>query len=488
MKPRTIRSRLVVLTLAVLVCGSVHAKFYQMGTASGPKLILHLDFNTCQMRKEVVIRHLRAAAEYGYTAILWEIEDKVRWETCPECVHPDAFSKDEFKEILAEADRLGLEPIPLMQTFGHAEYVLNQTRYSTWREQVGNPTCYCVSRTEVREFQKRWLLEYLDLFGPKVRDFHLGGDEAHAFGSCRVCSKRNRFDLYVEHLNGLADVLRARGIRPGIWCDMVVKDGTQQDADKFPRDITIWFWDYYCGCKYKNLMPWADRLPMLLDRGFRVIFTPTTSCSWDSPFLPRYGDHSLNVDYAANVVRQKGLYGLAVSSWSVHLFPKFIQYPLWKFAAKRLRNPSGRVEEDLPADFNLLDRLTRWDRQLNEFDDRMGDFGMKWARPHPAGTALGRARAFNYDGLPTPERIHADTAKKRTALAEYEAVRERTPFSDAIVRGVKLVISHQEKIAELLETGKRPGDLPEEETRAYYGIEQTEFSAESASSLIWTSL
>ena len=84
-------------------------------------LVLHLDFNTIQMKKEAVVDCLREAAGMGYNAVLWEIENKVRWETCPECVDPEAFSKEEFKQMLAEADRLGLEPIPLMQTFGHAE-------------------------------------------------------------------------------------------------------------------------------------------------------------------------------------------------------------------------------------------------------------------------------------------------------------------------------------------------------------------------------
>lgn len=456
--------------------------------AEKPKLILHFDFNTCQMKKEAVIRHLHAAAEYGYNAILWEIEDKVQWETCPECVHVDAFTKAEFKEILSEAEKLGLEPIPLFQTFGHAEYVLNAARFAKWREQLGNPTCYCVSRSDVREFQKRWVREYLELFGDKVRDFHLGGDEARVFGTCPVCSKRNRYELYVEHLNEIADVLREKGIKPGIWCDMVVKDSTKEESALFPRDITVWFWDYYCGCPYKNLMPWADKLPRLIEQGFRVIFTPTTSCCWDSPFLPRYRDHSLNVNFGANAVRENNLYGLAVSSWSMHLFPKRIQYPLWKFAAKRLRDPATRLEDDLPEHYPLLDLMSRWLWRLNELDDRSGIFSMKWARARPKGTALGRATRFSYDGLPKPAEIHADSAEKRVALAEYERVAPKDEFSKLFIQGAKLLIEHQEKLAELIETGKRPDNLPEAETRAYYEIEQTEFSAATASSLLWYAL
>ena len=71
-------------------------------------LVLHLDFNTIQMKEEAVVDCLREASALGYNAVLWEVENKVRWETCPECVDPEAFSKDEFRRILVEADRLGL--------------------------------------------------------------------------------------------------------------------------------------------------------------------------------------------------------------------------------------------------------------------------------------------------------------------------------------------------------------------------------------------
>ena len=75
-----------------------------MAVLASGLLVLHLDFNTIQMREDAVVDMLREAAGMGYNAVLWEIENKVRWETCPECVDPEAFSKDDFRRILAEAD------------------------------------------------------------------------------------------------------------------------------------------------------------------------------------------------------------------------------------------------------------------------------------------------------------------------------------------------------------------------------------------------
>ena len=185
-------------------------------------LAFHIDLNSVALKRETISSLLHFLAACGYDSILWEVEDKVRWETCPEGVHPDAFTKDEFRDILDEAAALGLQPVPLLQTFGHAEYVLARGKYIPWRELPEYKDCYCVSRPDVRAFLARWIDEYLDLFGSAVKFFHLGGDEAYSFAKCDVCSKRDRMDLYAEHLVAISGELRKRGIRPGIWCDMIL--------------------------------------------------------------------------------------------------------------------------------------------------------------------------------------------------------------------------------------------------------------------------
>src|SRR5258708_256250 len=85
--------------------------------------IFHMDFNYVSLKSDYLRDWLRQLPELGFNAVLWELEDKVQWETCPECVWPEALSKPEFRVLLAYSKSLGLEPIPLLQTVGHAEYV-----------------------------------------------------------------------------------------------------------------------------------------------------------------------------------------------------------------------------------------------------------------------------------------------------------------------------------------------------------------------------
>ena len=86
--------------------------------ADEPLVVFHIDCNFVNLQPNYLRHWLRTVASMGYNAVLWELEDKVRWETCPECVWPEALTKDAFRDILDYCRRIGLEPIPLLQTNG----------------------------------------------------------------------------------------------------------------------------------------------------------------------------------------------------------------------------------------------------------------------------------------------------------------------------------------------------------------------------------
>ena len=357
------------------------------------KLIFHLDFNTVQMRHETISRILREVSSLGYNAILWEIEDKVRWESV-EVAHPEAFTKEEFRAILAEAKSLGLEPIPLLQTFGHAEYVLQRPKYVHLRELPEKEDCYCVSKPEVRDLQKRLIHEYLDLFGKDVKWFHLGGDEARQFAKCPVCSKRRPMELYAEHLLDVSSELRANGVHPGIWCDMMLGKDYIADAALIPKDFIVWHWDYRVGTG-EWLPPWTAKLPLLLELGYDVVFAGSSHCGGDSPFFPDLSVHRRNLAYAAGKVREHRLKALCVTSWSVRQSLKELQFPLLRFAAKRLREPSADVAADWSAALAAYgvtmsaddaDALTAWNPRFCNYDGRGAWRPYKDAKVPPPGT------------------------------------------------------------------------------------------------------
>ena len=451
-----------------------------MAGAEDPALIFHMDFNTAMMNRATISRILREVAADGYTHILWEIEDKVRLDSCPEIAHRDALSKSEFKEILAEAEGLGLEPIPLLQTFAHAEYVLKGSHHKNLREQADFYDCYCVSNPETRRFLKTVVHEYLELFGSRVRWFHLGGDEAVRFASCDTCKARSPIELYSEHLDAVSEEIREKGIRPGIWCDMVLGNKYWRDFDKFPNRYMIWHWDYRVG-EGRWLPGWTDRWTIPLKRGFDVIFSGASQCGGEGPFLPDFRCHRLNLAYAADKVRTKGMKGLCVTSWSVRHSPKRFQFPLVRFAAKRLRSPGPSVDADWaqalaacgvkmsPAE---LDALSDWHPDLCYYDGRAWRSLYKDATPPPDGALQD---ILKRRGLP-------DAAVLTNLIQEVGAT---VPKADGDWREAGELQLELLKFMGCVSRGETPPPLPIDRARAFYAPEQTPWGATNAAEIVY---
>jgi hypothetical protein len=326
-------------------------------------IAFHIDMNVAQFTRAYLEKWLKELAKQGYNTIIWEVEDNIAWETCPQCVSPDAFSKDEFRELLAMSRGLGLEPIPLLQTIGHCEYVLKHEQYKHLAEANDYIAQYCPRKGELIPFLTKWIEEYLDVFGD-VRHFHLGADEAYRLGSCDACreyvDEHSLSQLFIDHINNLSKPLLDRNITPIIWADMILHHN--EALDLLSRDIMLFDWQYdrYHGSgrihiwgeeshkqakhelskktlrKFgKYLFPHGDedgREPetfytadFLADNGFQVVTCPTSSCCMDTVFAPRNWLHMVNTFDSFRKGMDEHMGGSVLTSWTVHLFPWELQ-------------------------------------------------------------------------------------------------------------------------------------------------------------------
>jgi len=463
--------RLVLLTLSCLLA---------VLSEAAPRLILHVDMKAGMMRREKLVGLLREAAADGYSAVLWEVEDKVRFDACPDVAYAEAYSKKDFKEILAEAAKLGLEPIPLLQTFGHAEYVLSREKYFSWREKKGNPTCYCVLNPEVRTFLAALLKEYLDLFGPSVKEFHLGGDEARVFGTCPACAARKKGELYAEHLKFLSSVLKARGVRPGIWSDMVLSELGDGAEALVPPEYVIWQWDYVIGIGKKSAK-WTPKLELLKKGGYDIVYCGASQCAGDDPFLVRYADHANNLDALATTARAGDARGFCVTSWSVRGAPKAMQRPLFAFAARRFLAPAETATADLHtamaaafgegAPVDLLMKATESTTQMCFFDLRDCLRHFDPARPLDV-MQRGQPGEYALKAVRSVEKTSAE------AFAELKKVpREKTtPLFAWFLKGLELKVGYAAACGRW--GGSEPLAPPSlAVATAYYAEEETPASA-----------
>ena len=343
----------------------------------------HMDFNTAHFNGEYLRAWLRRLADLGYDTIVWELEDYVRWNTCPETASVEALSKTEFSATLDFSRSLGLTNIPLLQCLAHSEYVLKHEQHHHLSEKPGDLDSYCPRNEKVHQFLTTWILEYLEVFHD-AKYFHLGCDEAFHLGKeCQSCSayirERSKSELVVTHINRLADVLLKRRITPVIWADMLL---THYDSiNLLSRDIMLfdwryeiyrgngkaWGWDEVGGRLYagedfpgnikqafmKWLYPLGDepgREPepfytadYLKEMGFKVVTCPATSCYRDNVFAPRNFLHIANTFDST----RKGvdLEGSVVTSWTVHLFPYELQYPAIAAAAYATKSKESSLDD-----------------------------------------------------------------------------------------------------------------------------------------------
>lgn len=440
--------------------------------STSPKLLaLHIDMKGAMWKRDSLLRIIRDAAADGYNALLWEVEDKVRWDTCPEVAHPEAMNKEEFREILAEAAALGLEPIPLLQSVGHAEYVLSREKYKVFRENPSACSCYCLSRYGVRDFLKAIIAEMLDTFGDGVRHFHLGGDEARDLGTCPLCAKQRPGDLYTAHLESLAGLLRSRGVKPACWSDMLLNGS--MDA-KLPADWTVWHWDYTIGTDGDKRAPWTGRLPELAANGNDIVFCCASQSWGDSPFLVDWNRHASNIAAAVAEVKTGDLAGLCVTSWSVRAAPKYLQRPLFLYAA--------RMMADNQADAAALWRSCRdlffgpdgeAAARLGENDPDFQYFDARDVKRH-------FDKSISVPLVPPPSHALADRIAawrgRLSAIREKISAREGHPLLEGLLRAYE----RNDAWLGTLENYNRglAFELPDsEETSAFYAEEETEASA-----------
>ena len=341
----------------------------------------HIDMNIKQFTDQYLRNWLKELAGRGYNTIIWEVQDNIKWQTCPECVSPDAFSKEEFKDLLAYSRKLGLEPIPLLQTIGHCEYVLKHDKYKNLAEVAERIDQYCPRNPDTVLFLKKWIAEYLEVFGD-VKRFHLGADEAYTLGHCNKCKaytkKHSLSELYIDHINAVSEPLIKRGIQPIIWADMMLH--YPEEIDKLSRRIMMfdWMYDIYhgrgkvmvWGKGYKTksqidsetmenfgefLFPYAcepGREPetfytadYLAHNGFDTVTCPSSSSYGDNVFSPRNYYHMRNTFDSFHKGSSEHLKGSVLTSWTVHLFPWQLQKVCIEMPEYIMKNPEGLLDD-----------------------------------------------------------------------------------------------------------------------------------------------
>jgi hexosaminidase len=218
---------------------------------------------------EVNLKLLPLLAQYKYNAVL-VMSNYVQWRSAPELHVAGGATPDMARRVAQAAREHGLEPIPLLETLSHAEwlFVNDQNRDLLVNPNTRSPYGYDPRNPRVYEVLEPILEELIAIFRPRY--VHIGHDEVRDI--MRVGESTPTFaQLFLQDTLRLHGYLQARGVRTMIWQDMLLQEDVFELIDAFPRDLVVTSWHYRPARDYPALR-------RLQDEGFTVL-----GASWYDP-------------------------------------------------------------------------------------------------------------------------------------------------------------------------------------------------------------
>ena len=272
-------------------------------------------------------RFLRFCAALKYTHVVLEFWGMLHYDCMKELSWSHAFSKEEIRPIIQEANDLGLEIIPMFNQWGHAaasrgrqgkHVVLDQDpRLQTYFSEDG--WCWDIRKEKVKDLLRRIRRELIELCG-KGSYFHIGCDEAFNFDLTR-----ENLNFICSFINEISDDLKAQGRRAIAWGDMFLYRHPEFNPNNsytcnaptpeieayflehLSRDILIADW------QYKAPEAPVETASIFQNAGFDCLL-----CPWDKG-IPQ-------LQAVISTVKEQGLDGYLHTTW--HTFPKGVALAL----------------------------------------------------------------------------------------------------------------------------------------------------------------
>ncbi|XP_077183735.1 hexosaminidase D [Paroedura picta] len=224
-----------------------------MGSSPFELHLVHLDLKGAPPKVSYLAEIFPLFHDLGANGILLEYEDMFPYkgELKPLQAN-DAYSPSEIKEILNLAKLHKLEVIPLVQTFGHMEFVLKHKEFRHLREVEMFPNTVNPHKEESLSLVSSMIDQVLALH-EELRWLHIGCDEVYYLGEGEeskqwLQQEENTIEkLCLVHLKAVAShvVSTHPTVKPIVWDDMLrgINEETLRDFG-IAQLVELMIWDY----------------------------------------------------------------------------------------------------------------------------------------------------------------------------------------------------------------------------------------------------
>ncbi|NXJ97176.1 HEXDC Hexosaminidase, partial [Corythaixoides concolor] len=193
--------------------------------------LVHLDLKGAAPRVSYLEQVFPLLSQLGANGVLIEYEDMFPFKGELEILKsPYAYSEEDIERIQQLAELHKLEVVPLVQTFGHVEFILKHEKYQRLREVERFPNSFNPHVPDTLVLLKSILAQVIEKH-KRSTWIHIGADEVFHLGEgmdSKNWMSRNKGDtgtLYLKHIKEVLGFIATQyqGLRALMWDDMLRK-------------------------------------------------------------------------------------------------------------------------------------------------------------------------------------------------------------------------------------------------------------------------
>jgi hypothetical protein len=271
----------------------------------------HLDLRIQVMKMPALKAFAKNLSVGGVNTIVMEWEATYPFQNQPLIPNRYAYTREEIKSFVAYCKSLGIDVIPLQQSFGHVEYILRNNKYASLREDQKDYSQ--INPLKEQEARRLFTDLYKDLISTHSSPYiHIGGDETYLLGHSAESKKKiaevGIGRLYGDYIKMLCDVVVSLGKRPVVWADIALK--YPEALKVLPKETIFIDWNYGW-----DLNHFGDHQE-LMKQGFEIWGAPSIRSSPDNYYLTDWKKHFVNIRDFVPQSKQLGYKGIVMTSWS----------------------------------------------------------------------------------------------------------------------------------------------------------------------------
>ncbi len=194
----------------------------------------------------------RVLLPLGFNKVVLECE-RTNWNATPGIAGPLTMSKADLAGLFEDYRARDVEPIPLIQSFGHMDWLFENGKNLDIAMDPARPYAVDPRKPRTAEILTSLWKEAIDLLHPKTIHFGLDEVDMEGFPKDPVLTT----ELWEKQLAMLGEIARKHDVMPMLWGDICLAPGQAPDAtngvspeiakkrrDAVPRGAMIADWHY----------------------------------------------------------------------------------------------------------------------------------------------------------------------------------------------------------------------------------------------------